>query len=76
MGALRRIKRKLTEGATANPHRQRYLIKHQKVVSEIDPKSEDRKRKKYGQSNQSLTAAMGNADKPIFPACATNVQTH
>lgn len=43
MSALRKIKRKLVKAMVANPHRRRFLIKHQEIISDIDPKRLARK---------------------------------
>lgn len=38
MSATRKIKKKMVESVTANPHRRRYLIKHTKIVSKLTRK--------------------------------------
>lgn len=43
MNVLRKIKRKLVKDKTSNPHKQRFLVRHQKIISDIDPRRQARK---------------------------------
>lgn len=40
MSATRKIKKEMVKAITANPHRQKYLIKHSKIKSETDLKKD------------------------------------
>ena len=43
MSTMRKIKTKMVKDITANPNRRRFLVKHSRIESDIDPKRQARK---------------------------------